>query len=277
MKFGMKLFGALLMAVLLLTSFRAEAALGADWNSQMITVTGSGVPPAGIRGGQARILARRAAVADAYRQLAEIVEGVQVDAETTVEMAMLKSDSVRLSVSAVIRGAQIVDENITRDGVYEVTVQLPMFGATNSLASAVFERPEYVEPFPQPEPIPVRPSSPSVSIDITVRGGYTGVVIDCRGFHVQPVMSPVIKNSHGTKIYGHKNIDPDYVIEYGMADYADSMSQASRAGSNPLVIRAERMDDFDSTPIISVADANKILSENELSGFLEKTAVVFLY
>lgn len=272
MKFGMKLFGALLATVILLTGFRAEAALGADWNSQMITVTGSGVPPSGIRGGQARILARRAAIADAYRQLAEIVEGVQIDAETTVEMAMLKSDSVRLSVSAVIRGAQIVDENITRDGVYEVTVQLPMFGATNSLASAVFERPEYVEPFPEPEPV-----RPNVSIDITIRGGYTGVVIDCRGFHVQPVMSPVIKNSHGTKIYGYKNIDPDYVNEYGMADYADSMSQAGRAGSNPLVIRAERMADFDSTPVISVADANRILSENEHSGFLEKTAVVFLY
>lgn len=274
MKIGMKLFGVLVMAALLLTSFRAEAALGADWSSQMITVTGSGVPPAGIRGGQARLLARRAAIADAYRQLAEIVEGVQVDAETTVEMAALKSDTVSLRVEAVIQGAQIVpdSERITSDGVYEITLQLPMFGATNSLASAVIERHERIEPFPAPEPV-----RPNVSIDITVRGGYTGVVIDCRGFHVQPVMSPVIKNSHGTKIYGHKNIDPDYVIEYGMADYADSMRQASRAGSNPLVIRAERMEDFDSTPVISVADANKILSENDISGFLEKTAVVFLY
>ena len=274
MKIGMKLFGVLVMAALLLTSFRAEAALGADWNSHMITVTGSGVPPAGIRGGQARLLARRAAIADAYRQLAEIVEGVQIDGETTVEMAMLKSDTVSLRVEAVIKGAQIVpdSERITSDGVYEVTLQLPMFGATNSLASAVIERYERIEPFPAPEPV-----RPNVSIDITVRGGYTGVVIDCRGFPVQPVMSPVIKNSHGTKIYGHKNIDPDYVIEYGMADYADSMGQASRAGSNPLVIRAERMEDFDSTPVISIADANKILSENDISGFLEKTAVVFLY
>ena len=274
MKIGMKLFGVLVMAALLLTSFRAEAALGADWNSHMITVTGSGVPPAGIRGGQARLLARRAAIADAYRQLAEIVEGVQIDGETTVEMAMLKSDTVSLRVEAVIKGAQIVpdSERITSDGVYEVTLQLPMFGATNSLASAVIERHERIEPFPAPEPV-----RPNVSIDITVRGGYTGVVIDCRGFHVQPVMSPVIKNSHGTKIYGHKNIDPDYVIEHGMADYADSMGQTSRAGSNPLVIRAERMEDFDSTPVISIADANKILSENDISGFLEKTAVVFLY
>ena len=272
MKIGLKLFGVLLAAVIMLAGVRAEAALGADWSSQMITVTGSGVPPAGARGGQARLLARRAAQADAYRQLAEIVKGVQVDAETTVEMAALKSDTVNLRVEAVIKGAQIVDENITRDGVYEVTMQLPMFGATNSLASAVIERHERIEPFPAPEPV-----RPNVSIDITVRGGYTGVVIDCRGFHVQPVMSPVIKNSHGTKIYGHKNIDPDYVIEHGMADYADSMGQTSRAGSNPLVIRAERMEDFDSTPVISIADANKILSENDISGFLEKTAVVFLY
>ncbi len=285
MKINLKLFGVLIAAIFILAGFRAEAAPNAvDWNAQMITVTGSGIPPAGTRAAQARILARRAAIADAYRQLAEVVQGVDVDAETTVEMATLRSDTIKLKVSAVVKGAQIISENITRDGAYEVTMQLPMFGATNSLASAVIERPTYIESFPEPEPVrpsypayEPKPSRPDVSIDITIRGGYTGVIVDCRGFNLKPVMSPVIKNANGTKIYGHKNLDPDYVIEHGMADYAYDMNMAGRAGSNPLVVKAVDVADFNAYPVVSVADANLILRENEKSGFLEKTAVVFLY
>ncbi len=267
MKAKFSFLGILIAALLLCSGIRAEAAPGTDWNSNTITVTGTGIAPAGSYGAQARILAKRAAVADAYRQLLEIVKGVQIDATTTVEMAMTTSDTVNLHVEGVIRGAKIVDENFTYDGAYEVTMQLPIFGASGGLAEAVLERPTRVEPFPEV----------STTVTVTIRGGYTGLIIDCRGFRVQPVMSPVIKNARGQKIYGHKNLDPDKVIEYGMASYADSMSQAQRAGSNPLVIKAVDVEDFNANPVVSMEDANLILSENKSSHFLEDTAVVFLY
>ena len=272
MKLRFSFLGILMAALVLCSGIIAEAAPGTDWHRQTITVTGSGVVPPGAYGAQARIMAKRAAVADAYRQLAEVVKGVQVDATTTVEQAMVRSDTVNLSVSAVIRGAKIIDENFTTDGAYEVTMELPIFGANGGLASAVLERPAYVEPLPEPEP-----ASITASVTIEISGGYTGVIIDCRGFQVQPVMSPVIKNAKGKKIYGHKNLDPDKVIEYGMASYAGSMSEALRAGSNPLIIKAVDVEDFNSNPVVSMEDANRILSENKISHFLENTAVVFLY
>lgn len=271
MKLKFNFLGILIAALLICTSFSAEAALGTDWHSQKIVVTGSGVVPPGTYGAQARIMAKRAAVADAYRQLAEVVKGVQVDATTTVEMAMVQSDTVNLSVSAVIRGAKIVGEHFTTDGAYEVTMELPIFGK-GGLAEAVLERTEYVEPFPEPETQRI-----SANINISINGGYTGLIIDCRGFRIQPVMSPVIKNAEGKKIYGHKNLDPDKVIEFGMASYADSMSQAFRAGSNPLIIKAVDVEDFNSNPVVSMEDARRILSENKSAHFLEDTAVVFLY
>lgn len=267
MKIKFSFLGMLIAALLICTSFRAEAAPGTDWHRNTISVVGTGIAPDNTYGAQARVMAKRAAVADAYRQLAEIVKGVQVDAQTTVEMAMVQSDTVNLSVSAVIKGARIVDENFTRDGAYEVTMELPIFGAKGGLASAVLERPEYVEPFPEVK----------TTVTVTISGGYTGVIIDCRGFKVQPVMSPVIKNANGEKIYGHKNLDYDKVIEYGMASYATSMNEAARAGSNPLVIKAVDVEDFNSNPVVSMADAEKILRENKASHFLEDTAVVFLY
>ena len=271
MKTKFSFLGLLVAALFLFTSISAEAAqMGTDWNTQKITVVGTGVAPNGMRGAQARIMAKRAAMADGYRQLLEAVKGVQVDASTTVEMAMVQSDSIKLKVSGLVQGARVVSENFTNDGAYEVTMEIPMFGASGGLAAAVIEKPAVVEPIPEPD------VTVTVKVEVN-KGGYTGLIIDCRGFRVQPVMSPVIKNANGKKIYGHKNLDYDKVIEFGMASYADNMSMATRAGSNPLIIKAVAVEDFNSNPVVSNEDANRILSENKHSHFLEDTAVVFLY
>jgi hypothetical protein len=89
-------------------------------------------------------------------------------------------------------------------------------------------------------------------------------------------MSPVIKNVKGKPIYGYKNPDYDKVIQNGMASYAKDMSNASRAGSNPLIVRAVGLENHNGTPILSVADANRVLIENGATHFLDNTNVVFL-
>ena len=63
--------------------------------------------------------------------------------------------------------------------------------------------------------------------------------------NLNPVMSPVIKNANGQAIYGHKNLDYDKIIVNGMASYAgDAYDQISRerAGNNPIVVKASRLD-----------------------------------
>jgi hypothetical protein len=89
-------------------------------------------------------------------------------------------------------------------------------------------------------------------------------------------MSPVIKNVNGSPIYGYKNLDYDKVIENGMASYAKDMSGARRAGSNPLIVRAVDVENHGGTPVLSVADANRVLIENGATHFLDNTRVVFL-
>lgn len=270
MKKKFSFIGMLLAAIILLTSMKVDAAT--DWNTGVIQATGTGVPTVGAIGAQARNLARRAAMLDAYRQLLEMTKGVHVDSETTVEMMMVTSDTIKTRVEGIVKDFRIIKEGPTPDDGYEVTLQIGMFGA-GGLAEAVFERPTEIISFPAPQP--TMPSNPSVKI--TVNGRYTGVVIDCRGMNLNPVMSPVIKDSRGTKLYGHKNLNPDFVIANGMASYAHDMSMASRAGSNPLVIRAERLDDHNANPVISVDDGNMMLLENNSGNFLSQTNVVFLY
>lgn len=286
------------------TVFAAASDSHVDWSSSVIRATGGAAAPSNARSqSQARLMARRAAVVDAYRQLAEYIGGVNIDAETTVSMAEVTSDVIKSKVSATIRGAKIVSEGATSDGGYEVTMEVPMFGVS-SLASAVLERPKAVEPFPTPNgaadvsrPSPVQAgtgmnmgsadettgsaasaagSSAAAAPSGRAIGGFTGLIVDCRGLGLKPVMSPVIKNANGQPIYGYKNLDYDKIIANGMAGYAQDRSHAGRAGSNPLVVKAIALDDHNSTPVLSPADANLVLIENGAAHFLDATNVVFL-
>ncbi|MBQ1511654.1 MAG: LPP20 family lipoprotein [Selenomonadaceae bacterium] len=148
------IFSMMMSWVLLaMTMASAFASDGVDWENQKVIVTGMGIaPPTAVNAAQARMLARRAAVVDGYRQMAEQINGVQVDAESTVENMMILSDIVRTKVSACIKGARVLDEQILPDGSYAVRMEVPMFGSSNSLAAAVLQRPAMRQPFPAPSP-----------------------------------------------------------------------------------------------------------------------------
>ena len=367
-----KIFGALATAAILFASATVTAATadyvdGVSWSQKVITVRGVGIAPKdAVNEAQARGMAEIAAKSDALRKMAEIVNGVKVDAETTVEKMLTTRDVIKTRVSATIKGAQVIDRQMMSDGSYVVVMQVPIFGVKDSLAGAVFEPNETIEPFPEPDyevdpsvqqydpntpvkrrveitaqgvtveetytpsapnvPAPTRidPSKPALSrlsakgnsfdfdnpraltvsvawsnasaaptsyesqIEQRVRrtvseyaslakGNYTGLVIDCRGIDLQPVMSPGVKNVNGTKIYGHKNLDIDKIIEMGMADYTSNIDSMQRAGDNPLVVKAASVENFNSNPVLQVPDSNRVLIENHATKFLADLKVVFLF
>lgn len=366
-----KIFSAIAAAIMLVASASVSAepvatsfVEGVDWTKQVITVTGEGiVPPNAINYAQAKRLAATAAKADAYRKLGEMINGVRVEGETTVENMLTTQDVIKMRVSATIKGAKVISENFLSDGAYRVVVQVPLFGVSNSLANAVFDRTTIIEPFPDPivdvapssqrytsgtpvdrridlaeqterteNVIPMSTTTSNVSLysstmptfgtfnwqnlpegSLTVgqpiyqqtpvvdtqapyetpnsimpkrsveeyasaaQGDYTGLIVDCRGLELQPVMSPVIKNTNGTKIYGHKNLDIDRVIREGMADYAIDSNLVGRAGENPLVVKALSVENFNSNPVLSIPDSNRVLIENHATKFLKELKVVFLF
>lgn len=323
MKQFQKLFSVLAASFLVFVGSVVYAADGVNWEEGTIVATGMGVAsPNTVNIAQAKALARRAAVVDAYRQMAETISGVQVTSESTVKMFMTQSDVTRTKVEATIKGARVIKERVTSEGAYEVTMVVPMFGVTGSLASAVIESPKEKETFPEPiasvPPTPVTSLPTSVSASVTVNipatpnipttpikpaneptyvppttsntsgssaapapkgkaiGGYTGLIVDCRGLGLETAMSPVIKNDNGSPIYGYKNLDIDKVISNGMASYSRDVNNCQRAGSHPLIVRAIGLDGHNVNPILSTADANRVLIENGATGFLDKTNVVFL-
>lgn len=378
----MQILKSIALAVLMLAltiGTQNVSAAPAQWDGGKIRVEGLGIAPADARGSQAEALARRAALSDAYRQLAEQINGVNVDAVNTVENMMLMNTTVRTHVTALIKGAQIIDESARRDGSYVVTMEIPVYG-TGSLASTVFTRNETRAPWAAPESVyapytpipydttgygtyertqnqtssspilqaamaagssaavtvppaqtapattttptrpshpaavvttptapttppavvtPTAPTTPPAAVAVTPAapltpaaptattppaeivpkgqavGGYTGVIIDCTGLGLRPAMSPIIKAENGQPIYGYKNLDVDKVVASGMASYAHSDAEATRAGTNPLRLRAVSVD-HNANPVLSASDANRLLLENSASGFLDATNVVFI-
>jgi hypothetical protein len=90
-----------------------------------IYVTGQGVAPCDdvCSPAQAYALAKRSAITDSYRLIAERVKGVYVEGEDYIKNMMVKRTTVRTSVNAMVRNANII-ETTFKDGLCEVEMEI---------------------------------------------------------------------------------------------------------------------------------------------------------
>ena len=257
------------------------------WENNTLKAVGYGAPRKNTsNAGIAKATARRAAIMDAYVNLAKQAGAVRITKEKTL---------LRHEVDALIKGAEIMSEEYDELGNCTIVMRIPIYGIENSFAKVAF-KPVTKENFLPP------------SEDVKTEGNYTGLIIDCGDKELNPILSPTIRNEKNQSIYSYSNLDYDKVISKGMVDYKrkiaddvvlllkaegveknftqmgsklliandyDNNVDMSRAGSNPLVIKAVNMGDDSTCPIISAEDSDKILAENGVSHFLDDGAVVF--
>ncbi len=89
-----------------------------------VSVVGQGVAPMHTSSpAQAYALAKRAAIADGYRMIAERVKGVRVEGQDLIKNMMVARSSVRTSVNAMIRDASVL-ETTFKDGLCEVEMEI---------------------------------------------------------------------------------------------------------------------------------------------------------
>jgi len=253
--------------------------VSADWTpthlpSEAIEVVG--VAPYPVRAESrvhARQQARQAAILDAQLQLVEQLHGVQITATRRKSNRGIDED-ITARAEGVLQGARIVAER-DRGDMYEVRMRwTPPSGA------GALPQPERQPALPKPTPVGTPPTRHAPRIPM----GYTGVVIDARGLGLQPSMSPRLRDAYGNTLWGNLEIAPEVVIEYGLAGWARTHAELNhpnlraRIGDNPLWIRAVGVQGVGRNEVIlDSSDAERLLRENAVSGFLERLAVVFLY
>lgn len=254
-----------------------------NWSAGVIKAQGFGVEPRSAESpAQGLIMARRAAVVDAYRNLLEASLEISVRSKTAVEQAGVKWDTVEAQVQGVVHSAAILEERRHPDGRYEVVMQMPMYGQ-DGLGQVVLPHVMNGPPAPGPRPEPFVRPGPRLPQPPVYPGGFTGLVVVVRGVHLDRSMSPAILTPDGQIVYGRGwwrpgEFDADLANRQGIVGYSYSMDGAVRAGAHPLVVNAigvegPPMSNFKTDIVISPDDAARIRAANADSRFLERLQV----
>ncbi|MDD6561862.1 MAG: hypothetical protein PUF06_01855, partial [Veillonellaceae bacterium] len=195
--FGLKKFASV-MAVVCLMAVSSVAMAATDISDGIIRAEGiSGL-------GQSFAVQRIAARVIAERNLAEQIHGVQIDGNTTVENAIVTSDVINAKVSGLIKGAREVSVAQDEYGYVHVIMEMPIYGASNSLAAVTMPQIPQQEFLPPSDIIPVDKitevsttitdiegesgAKPSINTNQATMsnlygatGQYTGLIVDCSG------------------------------------------------------------------------------------------------
>lgn len=101
---------------------------GVDWAAGKIRATGIGLPPRDASNDSARReMTKRAALADAQRNLLRIIEQLRINADQNVKTAM-RSKKFASKIQGFIKGYTVVSERDLEGGRIEVVLELPLTG-----------------------------------------------------------------------------------------------------------------------------------------------------
>jgi len=255
-----------------------------DAAPDMIYATGEGAMPSEKEQpnrAKAYLQAKAYAKMDAIAALAQAVKGVLISYNSTGEN-YIADTKIKEEIKGVLECVQIVSVKKRaegKDAIVEVTVRAP-----SPFKRRLLKQPK-IETTQKSEKMAVTASAPVIPSWIAGAGrtasGYSSVIIDAKGYHVARSMSPRIIRSDGSEVWGTVKADPDFVYEHGIVAYVRSRSEAfsnRRAGNNPLVIRAVGRGPArsGSDVVVSDADAAKLLSEDQRSGFLGDYRVIIV-
>ena len=170
-----------------------------NWTQQFVEAKGQAVidterfPNAA----QAKAMATRGAVVVAQRNLLEIVKGVNVVGETTVQDMATTSDYIYTRVEGLVKGAEQVGQAREMNGMMEVTLKMPIYGKV-SVASAIEENDiAMAQKKMGLVPMSAINATENIAAGDDVVDGSKPVVFNFKGKQIDPSMFPVIVDDKG--------------------------------------------------------------------------------
>jgi hypothetical protein len=234
-----------------------------DFTNDYIEAEGMGVNPSGANNAQGKALARRAAIVDLQRNLLEFMNGVQVDARTTMENFMA-DDRVRTELHGIIKNVELLDGEWDGES-YTIRGRIRMGRVRVVMAPSL----------PPPQPYPVCGATPDVTIMLEPEPPapkaepakkpapqrYTGLVIDVRHLPYAPAMTFQVFDASGRQVYDINNVSMERFNTSGLCAYFNNIEIAKgdlRVTASPIIAKATKLADGNVNIIISNADAAKV-------------------
>lgn len=101
---------------------------GVDWAAGKIRAIGVGIPPQNVSNGTARSeMTKRAALADAQRNMIRTIEQIRLNNDQTIKTAMSRPNFA-LKIEGFLKGYTVVSERQLEDGKIEIILELPLTG-----------------------------------------------------------------------------------------------------------------------------------------------------
>jgi len=267
-----------------------------DWTKANVEAVGYGVAPQGKNPKVAPLLACRAAIVDAQRNLLESFQGVRVTSTTLVSNYALTSDVVKSSVEGTVQGALIKSRSNRADGSCKVELQAPLKGKisksiyadlNNKRSSAFNVKSIFNEFIGVAYAIETTPSMQNlkdkinaleqriIEIEALIKGQnlqtdtdkvnqITGIVIDVRGTNFIPSLDPKIRKMGGNILYPNEEnlneiIDSGQLVSLFSSE-VDFAMEHPIVGTTPLLIKADKTWDNNNTEItVNSQDAEKLI------------------
>ncbi len=217
-----------------------------NWTDDYVEASGQAVAPTGKeKTAQGKLLARRGAIVDLQRNLLEAIQGVRVDAKTTMTDFMA-NDTVKTEVQGLIKGVEISDASWDGE-IYTVTGRVKL----DKVRTAVLPG---LPKAPGQKPVP--PTPPAGKIDAS------GLLIDATHLPLIPAMIFRVVDENGKEVYGIDFVDAERFLASGLCDYHTNLAYAKgapRIASTPIVAKAVRTVAPQNVDlVISNADAAKV-------------------
>lgn len=207
-----------------------------DWSTKKVRARGTGVVDPGAENvAQARLMAERAAVVVAQRNLLEIVKGVNVDSETKVLNFMTEYDVVYTRVEGRVKGARQLGppKYDAGAGTVEVELEIDLFGQ-DGLSDAL---------------------TPGLGVQAAVAAAsprtreffeqYSGLVVDGGEAGLKPALFPKIYDEDGnllldTKQYAGSLGEPGRAAVQ-FVEALDKVLARPEFAKTPLVLKAKQV------------------------------------
>jgi len=218
-----------------------------DWSQNYIEATGMAVAPTNSQGAQGKLLARRGAIVDLQRNLLEFLNGVQIDARTTMDDFMAE-DRVRSEVHGMIRNVELLKGEWDGEA-YTVTGRVKLAQVRTIVATSIPVDKVIIEEIKK-EPVPPKTAAK-----------YTGLVIDVRHLPLVPSLSFRVFDENGKAVYGMEFIEQSAFLQSGICSYFNNISYAKGdifVAPNPISTKAIRLKDSNVDIVIPNSAASMI-------------------